>query len=154
MNKLTEHNSRSGQAENALEAFLAVCAEHGKFGSVDEEYYRRFLNLTNAEVESITIALMLGHEDVVRRLAATHADPAARVARFVSNGFATVSTGILQFDSFGRPRCCAPLGPEPSPETEAAMDVRLEEFRPTVLETVRQALPWFLSRQRQAAPPR
>jgi hypothetical protein len=116
---------------------------------VDEEFYRTFLNLTNAEVESMAVALMLGHEGIVRRLAASHADPVARITRFVINGLATLSTGILQFDVFGRPRCCAPLGPEPSPETEAAMDVRLEEMRPLVLDTVRQLLPWLLSRPQQ-----
>ncbi len=146
MKKLSEDHRPSGQPGDALEAFLALCAEQGKFASVDEEYYRTFLNLTNPEVESIAIALMVGHESVVRRLAASHPDPAARVTRFIANGLATLSTGILQFDSFGRPRCCAPLGPDPSPETEAAMDVRLEEMRPLVLDTVRQLLPWLLSR--------
>jgi hypothetical protein len=121
-------------------------------GSVDEEVYRTFLVLTNAKVESMAIALMLGHEGIVRRLAASHADPAARITRFVMNGLATLSTGILQFDVFGRPRCCAPLGPEPSPETEAAMDVRLDEIQPIVLGAVRHMLPWLLSRPEPVAP--
>jgi hypothetical protein len=151
--KLTEDNHVSGEPGNALKALLALCAEQGKFASVDEEYYRTFLNLTNAEVESITIALMLGHGTTVRRLAASHADPAARVARFIVNGFATLSTGILQFDCFGRPRCCAPPGPDPSPTTDAAIEARLEEIRPWVLEKVRQALPWILSRSEAGAPP-
>jgi len=133
---------------NALEAFQALCAEQGKFAAVDQEYYRTFLSLTQAQVESIAIGLMLGHEATVRGLSGTHADPVARVARFILNGFATLSTGILQFDAFGRPRSCAPIGPEPSQATDAAIDARLEEIQPIVLETVRHMLPWLVSRPR------
>jgi hypothetical protein len=139
---------------NALEAFQALCAEQGKFGVVDEEYYRAFLNLTRTQVESVAIALMLDNETTVRRLAAAHADPVARVARFIVNGFATLSTGILQFDAFGRPRCCAPIGPEPSQAMDAAIDARLEEIQPIVLDTVRHILPWLRSRPAQGVPPR
>jgi hypothetical protein len=138
------------QPGNALEAFHALCAEQGKFAAVDEEYYRAFLGLTPTQVESITIALLLDNETTVRRLAAGHADPVARVARFIVNGFATLSTGILQFDAFGRPRCCAPIGPEPSQAIDAAIDARLEEIQPIVLNTVRHMLPWLGSRPRQA----
>jgi hypothetical protein len=142
------------QPGNALEASQALCAEQGKFAAVDEEYYRAFLNLTPTQVESIAIALLLDNETTVRRLAVAHADPVARVARFLVNGFATLSTGILQFDAFGRPRCCAPIGPEPSEAMNAAIDARLEEIQPMVLGTVRHMLPWLESRSGRAVPSR
>jgi hypothetical protein len=125
-------------------------AESGHFEGVDEDYYRAFLELSQAQIEKLTMAIMLSHERDVRRLAGGLTNSAAvdRVTKLVRNVFHAISIGLAQFDAFGQLGFVSRIGPKP---WDVDMDEPLErkhaEIAPMIENTVRRDLPWLLSRE-------
>ena len=119
----------------------------GHFEPVDEQYYRAFVELTQAQVERLAVTVMLDQEKEARRLANSCDATAAaeRVAKLVSNVFSAISIGLARFDAFGRLGFVARIGPEPTAEMDKALERRLAEIEPVIGNTVRRTLPWLLS---------
>jgi hypothetical protein len=131
-------------------------AEHGHFARVDEDYYRRFIQLTQPQIEKLAVAVMLEEEREVRRLAGGRSDAAAvdRVAKLVQNLFHAISIGLARFDAFGRIVLVARIGPKLwETDLADALECRHEEIAPMIENIVRRTLPWLLSREVQSELP-
>jgi hypothetical protein len=126
-----------------------LAARNGCFEPADEDYYHQFLNLTQAQLEKLAVAVMLDQEREVRRLAGGQTDPRAvgRVSKLVRNVIGTIGMGVARFDAFGRLGFVSRIGFEPELETDAALERRYEETAPMVENIVRRTLPWLLSRE-------
>ena len=81
------------------EAIEKLTGEHGHFEGIYENYYQRFLELTEAQVEKLAVAVMLDQEREVRRLADGRTDATAvqRVTEFVRSVFHVISIGVSRF---------------------------------------------------------
>ncbi len=134
--------------KDIIDAVEELAAASGNFQNVGPEYYESFLSLTPADVCRLVVFIMVDQEREVRRLAGGQTDSAAvaQISKFVRNNFTGISIGIARFDPFGRFGFVARIGPEPTPEMHDAMQERMELIAPVVTNTVRQTLPWLLSR--------
>lgn len=126
----------------------AQAAANGHFAPVDETYYQAFLTLTQTQLEKLVVVLLLDQEAAVRRAAAGKPEPEAiaGVATLVQHMLTGLSMGLARFDAFANFGFVAPVGSEPSEETQDAIDRKLEQMEPVVANTVRHTLPWLLSR--------
>ncbi len=135
--------------KDIIDYIEALAAEHGHFEPVDENYYQAFMNLTQQQIEKLSIALMLDQENEVRRLAAGKTDPNAveQVSEFVGNMFTGISLGFARFDAFGNFGFVARIGFEPTVEMHAIIEEKFKLIEPMIANTVRRTLPWLLSRE-------
>jgi hypothetical protein len=133
-----------------IDAIEAVAAQQGNIEAVDADYYRDFINLTQAQVEKLVVAIMLEHDREVRRLAVTEpkSEAVIRVARLVQNIMFMIGVGLARFDVFGRLTFVSRVGPEPfEVNLDEALKTRLAAIEPVVANLVRRSLPWLLSRE-------
>lgn len=133
-----------------IDAIEAIAAQRGNIEAVDADYYRDFINLTQAQVEKLAVAIMLEHDREVRRLAVS--DPknegVTRVSKLVQSTMLMIGIGLARFDVFGRLTFVSRIGPEPfDVDLDQALDARLAAVEPIVTNLVRRSLPWLLSRE-------
>lgn len=127
-----------------------MATEHGHFEGIDENYYRGFLELTQAQIEKLAVAVMLDQERQVRKLAGESTDAAAvqRVTEFVRRVFTVISVGLSRFDAFGRLVFVSRIGLKPwDVDMDDALERRYAEIAPMIENIVRRTLPWLLSRE-------
>ena len=117
--------------------------------AVDENDYEAFLDLTQQQIEKLTVAVMLDQEKEVRRLAVGAVDPAAtaRITKLVRNVPGTISIGVARFDAFGRLGFVSCVGPESTVEIDTALARKYQAIEPMIANTVRRTLPRLLSRE-------
>lgn len=135
--------------KDIIDYIEAFAAENGHFEPVDEDYYQAFLELTQAQIEKLAVAVMLDQEKEVHRLAGgqTSEESVERVANLVRNMFTGISIGLARFAAFGRLGFVARIGPEPTVEMDEAMERKFELVEPMITNVVRRTLPWLLSRE-------
>jgi hypothetical protein len=142
-----ESARRASDRDKVTDVVKRFAAEHREIEGIDENYYRAFLELTQAQVEKLAVAVMLGHEREVRRLAGGRTDAAA-VQRVVRSFLHAISTGLARFDPFGRLVFVSRIGPKPwDVDTDDALERRYAEIAPMIENIVRRTLPWLLSRE-------
>lgn len=138
------------QSERPIEVLEVIdnwARDEGCFGSVDEDYYQAFVELTAPQVEKLAIAVMLAQEKEVRRLAKEfpYMEATERIARFISSAISIIGFGFMRFDPLGRVSIVSRVGPEPTSEMHAALLRCSTEREPIIATAVWRTLPWLLS---------
>lgn len=135
--------------KDIIDHIEALASEHGFVECVDESFYQAFLDLTQEQIEKLTLILMLDQERVVRQIASDkpEVESQERISQLLLSMFTALSTGLAQFDPFGNFGFVARVGEEPSEEMEQAIERKFELIKPIIGNVVRRTLPWLLSRE-------
>lgn len=134
--------------QSAINRYEALGAVNGYLVRVSENYHRSFLRLRQGEVERMALAVMLDLERRVRRLSRGRITErkVEAVARMVNKIIYAIAIGVVRFDAFGRLVMAARENENPSTEKIAQIERKCAAIEPIVAYTVRQALPWLMSR--------
>ena len=132
--------------KDLIDAIEEIAARNGNTQEVGEPFYRAFLEMTAADVERLTIIVMLNNEKEVRRLCGGKPDERGitKVTRFSTTSITIMSRGLAMIDMFGVYGMTARIGPEPTPDTDKGLSGLSDRIAPWVQDAVRRALPWFL----------
>ncbi len=136
---------RPPRPRDVIDELESLLAQSGHIAAVDEEYYRRFLALTDSEIEQLTVALLFSNRKAVRRTLAKK-NPAApqQIKNLVGDMLGAMSIGLLRFDEFGRLGFFSRIGPDPWEAGVAdALQEKCTATVPLVSRTVDRSLAWI-----------
>lgn len=137
--------------EDLIDAIEQIAAKNGSFQQVDEDYYLSFFELTGADIERLTVIIMMNHEKEVHRLSAGRVDKdsIASVAKFVTGSLRVMSFGLGTLDRFANFGMTARVGPEPSAEMVGRLNQHWDDKGSVVESAVGRSLAWLLSQKNQ-----
>lgn len=126
-----------------------LAAKSGSFQKVSEQTYQEFINLSDAEIDRLSVIIMLNQEKDVGRIAGnlSKAEAVKRVTEFVAGFLWMMGRGFCAVDIHGGLVMTARDGPDPSGETAEKMKRFRKTSQPLVEETVTRALPWFIEQK-------
>ncbi len=126
-----------------------IAARSGSFQKVSEATYQEFVNLSDSEIDRLSMVIMLNQEKDVDRLAGNlpKAEAVKRVTEFVEGFLWMIGRGFCAVDLHGGLVMTARDGPEPSDEMSEKIKLFRLRSRAVVEETVIRALPWFLEQK-------
>jgi hypothetical protein len=135
--------------KDLIDAIEEIAAKKGNFQKVDEDYYLSFFELTPADLERLTIVMMLSHEKEVRRISAGRADADSikAVGKFVVGSLRIMSFGLGTLDRLASFGITARVGPEPTPELVERLNTYWDEQSRSIEDTVGRSLAWLLAQQ-------
>lgn len=135
--------------KDLIDAIEEIAAKNGNFQQVDENYYLSFLELTAADIERLTVVMMLNQEKEVRRISAGRADAESikAVGKFVTGSLRIMSFGLGALDRIASFGMTARIGPEPTPDMVDRLNKYWDERGPVIEDAVVRSLPWLLSQQ-------
>ena len=126
-----------------------IAARSGSFQKASEATYQEFVNLSDSEIDRLSMVIMLNQEKDVDRLAGNlpKAEAVKRVTEFVEGFLWMIGRGFCAVDLHGGLVMTARDGPEPSDEMSEKIKLFRLRSRAVVEETVIRALPWFLEQK-------
>lgn len=135
--------------KDIIEHLEEIAARSGSFQKVSEKTYQEFINLSDAEIDRLSVVIMLNQEKDVDRLAGNlpKAEAVKRVTEFVDGFLWMIARGFCAVDIHGGLVMTARDGPDPSEKMSEKIELFRKRSRLLVEETVIRALPWFLEQK-------
>lgn len=119
---------------DVLEVYCKLCREKGATLDVGPEYYRRFSDLDDSEMEDLLVELALANAETINKMVFAQPRKASDqdLVDFMEMMMNLTFSGFIVINADGGLGCTAPRGPLPTDIEEAALDHRIRSAFPLV----------------------